>query len=110
MITEITDNNFNEALEADIPVIIDFYSDTCTMCRFFANTVEEIARNYAGKLRVFKCNAGSDDTQDIVSKFGIRNLPTVVFLKEGEQEGMLHGAIPTKRFELEVKDFLNINP
>ena len=78
----INDGNFAEILASPKPVVIDFWATWCGPCRVRAPTVEEVAEEMAGKAIVAKCNV--DDCEDISIKYGIRNIPTLIFIKNGE--------------------------
>lgn len=78
----INDANIAEVLASGKPVVIDFWATWCGPCRVLGPTVEEIAEEYADKAIVAKCNV--DDCEDISMKYGIRNIPTLVFIKNGE--------------------------
>lgn len=78
----INDANIAEVLASGKPVVIDFWATWCGPCRVLGPTVEEVAEEYAGKAIVAKCNV--DDSEDISMKYGIRNIPTLVFIKNGE--------------------------
>ena len=78
----INDANFAEVLASGKPVVIDFWATWCGPCRVLGPTVEEVAEEYADKAIVAKCNV--DDCEDISMKYGIRNIPTLVFIKNGE--------------------------
>ena len=78
----INDANIAEVLASCKPVVIDFWATWCGPCRVLGPTVEEVAEEYADKAIVAKCNV--DDCEDISMKYGIRNIPTLVFIKNGE--------------------------
>lgn len=78
----INDANIAEVLASGKPVVIDFWATWCGPCRVLGPTVEEVAEEYAYKAIVAKCNV--DDCEDISMKYGIRNIPTLVFIKNGE--------------------------
>ena len=78
----INDANIAEVLASGKPVVIDSWATWCGPCRVLGPTVEEVAEEYADKAIVAKCNV--DDCEDISMKYGIRNIPTLVFIKNGE--------------------------
>jgi thioredoxin 1 len=93
MAVELTDANFDEiVLGSDKPVMIDFWAEWCGPCRMVGPVVEEIHNDYTGKAVVAKVNV--DENPNISMKFGIRNIPTIVFLKNGELVDKSVGAVP----------------
>lgn len=92
MALEITDSNFAEITNTDKPVMIDFWAEWCGPCRMVTPVVEEIANEYEGRAIVAKVNV--DLNPETSMKFGIRNIPTIVFLKNGEVVDKSVGAVP----------------
>jgi thioredoxin 1 len=93
MALEITDANFDEVvLKSDKPVLVDFWAEWCGPCRMVGPVVEEIANEYSGKAVVGKVNV--DNNPGISMKFGIRNIPALLFFKNGEIVDKQIGAVP----------------
>ena len=93
MALEITDANFEElVLKSDKPVLVDFWAEWCGPCRMVGPVVEELSTEYAGKAVVGKVNV--DNNSEISAKYGIRNIPTILFIKNGEVADKSVGAVP----------------
>ena len=84
MALEITDNNFKEILAEGSPVVIDFWAPWCGPCKMVGPIIDELAKEYEGKVIMGKCDV--DENSDLPAEFGIRNIPTVLFFKNGELE------------------------
>ena len=82
MALEITDNNFKEILAEGKPVVIDFWAPWCGPCKMVGPIIDELAGEYEGKVLIGKCDV--DDNADLPAQFGVRNIPTVLFIKNGE--------------------------
>ncbi|WP_297086823.1 thioredoxin [uncultured Draconibacterium sp.] len=97
MALEITDANFEElVMNSDKPVMIDFWAVWCGPCRMIAPIVEEMAAEYEGKAVIGKVDV--DNNGEVAAKYGIRNIPTVLFVKNGEVVDKQVGAAPKQAF------------
>lgn len=101
----VTDSTFKEVvLESKIPVLVDFWATWCGPCRMIAPIVEEIAKEYEGKIVVAKCNV--DETAQAPADYGIRNIPTLLFFKDGEVKDKLVGSNPKSAIVEKLKAIL----
>lgn len=92
--------------EGELPAIIDFYADWCGPCKMVAPVLEELAKEYAGKVLIYKVN--TEQEQELASTFGIRSIPTILFVpKEGKPQASM-GALPKNSFVDAIKDILNV--
>ncbi|MCK9301928.1 MAG: thioredoxin [Bacteroidales bacterium] len=82
MALQINDQNFEEYLKADKPLVLDFWAEWCGPCRMIAPYIDEITEQFGDKVNIGKVNV--DSCPEITGKYGIRNIPTVLFIKNGE--------------------------
>ena len=90
---EFTDDNFDtEVLKSNLPVLVDFWAEWCGPCKMIAPIVEEIAGDYAGKVKVGKVNV--DFNNQVAMQYGIRGIPTLLVFKGGSVANQIVGAVP----------------
>ena len=105
MAQEVNDANFEEmVLQSDKPVLVDFWAEWCGPCRMVAPVVEELSHDYEGKLLVTKLDV--DSNPEVAMKFGIRNIPTILFFKGGEVVDKHVGAAPKTALAAKVDALL----
>lgn len=91
-IVHVTDASFDEeVLQADVPVLVDYWAEWCGPCKMIAPVLEEIADEYSGKLKV--CKMDVDSNTETAPKFGIRGIPTLMIFKNGNAEATKVGAL-----------------
>ncbi|MBS3809274.1 MAG: thioredoxin [Desulfobacterales bacterium] len=104
-IKEISDETFDqEVLKADEVVLVDFWAPWCGPCKAIAPVVEEISKNYAGKVKVVKCNV--DDNPATPSNYGIRAIPTLMLFKNGEKTEQIVGMVQKAKLEEAINNSL----
>ena len=101
----ITEENFDkEVLQSPLPVMIDFWAEWCGPCKVLSPIIEELAKDYEGKVKVGKVDV--DDQGALSMRYNIMSIPTVKFFKGGRQVGELIGAAPKATVEAELKNHL----
>ena len=101
---EIKNNNLEELTAAGLPVVLDFYATWCGPCKKIAPIIEELAVEFDGKIAVGKCDV--DENDEIAAQYGIRNIPTVLFIKDGQVVDKHVGAAPKSLFDEKFKALL----
>jgi len=90
--------------EGNLPAIVDFYADWCQPCKMVAPVLEDLARDYSGKILIYKVDTESE--QELASVFGIRSIPTIFFIPKKGQPQAAMGALPRETFDKAIKDIL----
>ena len=101
----INDSNYGEALAQNKPMVLDFWATWCGPCRRVSPIVQELADQYEGQVIVGKVNI-EEDAEDLVAEFGIRNIPTILFMKDGQVVDKVVGAAPKSTLEEKLKALL----
>ncbi len=102
----VTEANFDaEVLQAKEPVLVDFWAEWCAPCRAIAPTVEEIAGEYKGRLKVVKVD--TDQAQEVSMRYGVMSIPTLMVFKGGNVVGRVLGAVPKPRLLAMIEPHLN---
>ena len=97
-IIAVGDANFeNEVLKSNVPVLVDFWAEWCGPCRMLAPTIEAIAQDYNGKVRVAKLNV--DENMETSMRYGVQSIPTLLLFKNGQVAGQLIGNLPRTNIE-----------
>ena len=92
----ITKENFAELKAGNLPLVVDFWATWCGPCRMVAPIIEELAKTYEGKVVIGKCDV--EECEDLAAEFGIRNIPSILFFKNGEVVDKVIGAQPKAKF------------
>ena len=104
-ILEVSDENFESVIvNSEIPSMVDFWAEWCGPCKKVGPVVEELAKEYEGKIKIAKMDV--DSNRQTPAKFGIRNIPTLILFKGGEVVNTIVGAQPKTSIEEELKKLL----
>lgn len=101
------ESNQDWKYEGKLPCIIDFYADWCAPCRMVAPILEDLATEYDGKITVYKVD--TEKEQELASLFGIRSIPSLLFVPMDGKPQMAQGALPKEAFKDAIKTVLNVN-
>ena len=100
------ENNKDWKFEGDKPAIIDFYADWCGPCKMVAPVLEELSKEYNGKLQIYKVDTEAE--QELAAVFGIRSIPSLLFIPMNAQPQMAQGALPKDSFKQAFKEVLGV--
>jgi thioredoxin 1 len=102
---EFTDSNFQtEALESDIPVLVDFWAEWCQPCRMLGPTIDELAEDYKGRAKIGKLDV--DSSRDVALKYNIQSIPAVFLIKNGEVVNRFVSINPKETYTKAIDELL----
>jgi len=102
------ENNEEWKFEGELPAIIDFWAEWCAPCRIVAPVLEELSQEYEGKINIYKVN--TEEQQELAAAFGIRSIPSLLFIPKEEKPQMAAGALPKDAFVKIIEEVLKVPP
>ncbi len=100
----ITSENFASLKGGELPLVVDFWAEWCGPCKMISPIISQLADEYEGRMVVGKCNV--EECEEIAAEYGIRNIPTILFIKNGQVVDKLVGAQPKAKIEEKVQALL----
>ncbi|MDR0537459.1 MAG: thioredoxin [Tannerellaceae bacterium] len=107
MLLEVTNSNFDELRNSGKPLVLDFWAEWCGPCRMVSPLLESLAEQFAGEVVIGKLNVDEGENDSIVQKYLIRNIPTLLFFKDGELVDRFVGSAQRSVYESKIKALLN---
>ena len=105
MVTEVTDQDFEEAvIKSTLPVLVDLWAPWCGPCRMVAPVVDKLAEKHQGKFKFYRLNV--DENSQTASKYGVMSIPTLIFFKDGKAVDTVIGAVPERVLQSKIDDLL----
>nr|P07591.2 RecName: Full=Thioredoxin M-type, chloroplastic; Short=Trx-M; Contains: RecName: Full=Thioredoxin M-type Mc; Contains: RecName: Full=Thioredoxin M-type Md; Flags: Precursor [Spinacia oleracea]CAA35826.1 unnamed protein product [Spinacia oleracea] len=105
-VQDVNDSSWKEfVLESEVPVMVDFWAPWCGPCKLIAPVIDELAKEYSGKIAVYKLN--TDEAPGIATQYNIRSIPTVLFFKNGERKESIIGAVPKSTLTDSIEKYLS---
>jgi thioredoxin 1 len=105
-VSEVTTSTWDsEVIRAQGVVLIDFWAAWCGPCRIISPTIEELSKEYSGKIKVLKLN--TDENSDIASRYQVMGIPTIMFFKDGTKLDQIVGVVPKQFLKAKIDSFLN---